>query len=448
MIYQIFPRSFRDSNGDRIGDLRGIASELNYIRRLGATAILINPIVKSRMYHNYFSDDFFSVDPAYGTARDLQELCRQAHRRGIKVLLDMEDQYVTDRHPWYGRSDLTWPDHSIYTSGPLALYDGEKISAQAVDPLSPKVLSETKRAFRRWVRLGVDGFRIDHMMDDFDAQGAKVGMLARFWRPIIDDVRSINPRAYFMGEQSDWGYGDALFASGVDAVFGLPLAGAIRSRDFAKVRENLERTPSRRLVLIENHDMTRFASLVSGDPLWERFGAVLNLTLPGTPILYYGQELGMRGEQGKWGTDGNDIPVRLAMRWSPTLNARGTATWYRNTGPWWSLQYSWDHDGISVEEQERKPASLLSLYRALATLRRFTPALTGGVLRVVTATHNVLAYYREAPGKPRVLVVLNATDEPVDVPLLARAHILHGMARITAGHAVTPGKAFAIVEVR
>src|SRR6478752_2278647 len=90
VVYQIFPRSFRDSDGNHIGDLKGIAERLDHVKSLGATAILINPIFASRMYHNYFADDFYTVDPEFGTNADFFDLVKQAHRKRIKVILDME----------------------------------------------------------------------------------------------------------------------------------------------------------------------------------------------------------------------------------------------------------------------------------------------------------------------------------------------------------------------
>ena len=100
VFYQIFPRSYRDSNGDGIGDFRGIEAGLPAIQKLGATAILINPIQKARVYHNYFADDWFDVDPTFGTLADVDHLVEAAHRARIKVVLDLEPQYVASGHPW------------------------------------------------------------------------------------------------------------------------------------------------------------------------------------------------------------------------------------------------------------------------------------------------------------------------------------------------------------
>ena len=100
IIYHIFPRSYRDSDGDRIGDFRGITAALATIDSLGCTAILLAPVVEARVYHNYFADDFFAVDRSFGSLDDFRTMVREAHGRGLKVILDMEPQYVADGHPW------------------------------------------------------------------------------------------------------------------------------------------------------------------------------------------------------------------------------------------------------------------------------------------------------------------------------------------------------------
>jgi glycosidase len=446
VFYQIFPRSFRDSNGDRIGDLKGIESKLHYLHRLGITAILVNPIFKSRFYHNYFADDFYTVDPAYGTNQDFFDLVKAAHALGIKVVLDMEVQYVSDLHPWFKEADgdrlagssdvphppaagLLWRSGSVYTKELLHGYDGQKVRISAVDPENPEVLKRIKQVFEYWAApngeksAGVDGFRIDHMMDDFDWQHVKTNMLAGFWRPLIEDIRKIKPGEYFVGEQADWGFGEDLYRkAGVDAVFGFPLRGGLTSfgaREFeSAIDDTMSKTPEGKtcLIFIENHDVERFASLVDSDPTKLRLGAVFEFTFRGTPIVYQGQELGMKGIQLTGMTDGNDIPVRLAYRWSATLNAPGTATWYRNTGPWSDSQFSSDRDGISVEEESKRSNSLLSFYRSLIALRRTQPALEFGDLVRPNTQLDVVAFTRSF-GSQKDLIVLNLSNGPRTVDL-------------------------------
>ena len=139
----------------------------------------------------------------------------------------------------------------------------------------------------------------------------------------------------------------------------------------------------------------------------ERIGAALNLLLEGTPLIYYGQEIGMKGRQNKsWGTDANDIPVREAFEWTRRADTPGSATWYRGTGAWWTDRYAKDADGISVEEEARDPASLLSFYRRLLALRRTRPELVSGDQRIVaTDRPDVLAVVHITTGQASLLLV-------------------------------------------
>jgi alpha-amylase len=456
IVYQIFPRSFRDSTGDRKGDLKGILSKLDFLQETGYTALLLNPVFASRTYHNYFADDFFKIDPDYGTNDDFFELVREARRRGIKVLLDMEVQYVADGHPWFRgvREDSNseyrhylWREGSAFYGLNLPWYDQRKVDLASINPDHPEVLAYFKRVFRFWMDPngdgnpsdGVDGFRIDHMMDDLDNKGVKTGMLRGFWQGIIQDARRLNPRVFFVGEQADWGYGRDLFAAtDVDGVFALPLLVAISAMDRERIRRSIaetsEATPPGRtqLLSIENHDVNRFASMGGTTPALARQGAVLNLTLKGTPMIYYGQELGMRGRRGSWNTDGNDIPIRLAYRWNRQVEAPGSPVWYKDTGPWWSAEFANDEDGLSLEEQADDPQSLFRFYRRLIAMRLGKPSLREGTLLLVESGHPaLLAYLRESPGERPILIVLNFSDGEANTAIdVARVGITDESVRI------------------
>jgi glycosidase len=270
---------------------------------------------------------------------------------------------------------------------------------------------------------GVDGFRIDHMMDDLDMKGKLTNLFARFWAPVFAQARAVNPRIRIIAEQYDWGYGeDFLTRGGTDMVFAFPLRNAIVSlkRDSiaGAITETHDRTPPGKgqLVFIENHDMNRFASEMSGDARKERVGAAFNILLGGTPLIYYGQEIGMKGRQNKsWGTDANDIPVREAFEWTGKGDSPGSATWYQGTDAWWTGRYAKDGDGISVEEEARDPVSLLSFYRRLLALRHARPELVSGDARVVaTDRPDVLAGSRATMGNASLLLV-NLADSAATV---------------------------------
>jgi glycosidase len=448
VFYHIFVRSFRDSDGDRIGDLRGITDELGYLHGLGVTSILLTPINPSPFYHNYFASSFEGIDPDYGDLAAFRELVTATHARGMKIYLDQEIQYVTQDHPWlrqslqrpaseYGRYILyngpgnTQPESGIFGLSEVPVYNGDRFGIATVNLLDSAAQGYFQNLFVSMIDPnhdgrfddGVDGFRIDHMMDDLDLKGKLKNLFARFWAPIFARARAVNPRVTIIAEQFDWGFGeDFLARGGVDMVFAFPIRGAIASLKRDSIADAITQTHHRtppgkgQLLFIENHDMNRFASEVGGDRRKKRIGAALNVLLKGTPLIYYGQEIGMKGRQSTaWGSDANDIPVREAFEWTHRGDSPGTATWYRDTGAWWTGRYAKDGDGISVEEQERDSTSLLAFYRRLLALRRARPELVSGDERVVaTDRPDVLAVLRAATGHAS-LVLVNLADTAATV---------------------------------
>ena len=451
VFYQIFMRSFRDSNGDRIGDLRGLESELDYLQRLGVTSLLLTPLQPSPFYHNYFASSFEGIDPAFGTLADFHSLVRAIHARHMRIYLDEEIQYVTGKHEWLRDSEgnpASRFSHFIPYNAPgnrdpeaaflglhtLASYDGREIRAASVNLRDPGVVAYFQRLFTSWVdphgdgslRDGVDGFRIDHMMDDLDGKGKITGLFAGFWRPVFAAARAVNPSLRIVAEQYDWGsYGeDWLTRGGVDAVFAFPLRKALVSFDKAKIleaiRETERRTPAGKIqvIFIENHDVERFASVVGASAPREKIGAAFTLLLKGTPLIYYGQEIGMRGEQSSaFHSDANDIGVREAFRWTRDLEAPGSAIWYAGDHPWWTHRFNRTGDGVSVEEETAKPDSLLNFYRRLLRLRAARAELrTGGQTILCASAPSVLCIER-ALGNARTLVAINLTADPVTIEL-------------------------------
>ena len=325
VFYQIFVRSFRDSNGDRIGDLRGITARLDYLKSLKVTSILLTPLQASPFYHNYFATDFRRIDPAYGSMADYLAFVRAAHARGLKVYLDEEVQYVAQGHPWLTRHAAIPAFRSVPMSCGTARAAGIPSPSSTSSPGCPTAAATSRsrcsifaiprsstisascscsgptRMATEALRDGVDGFRIDHMMDDLDNKHRLTNLFADFWAPIFAAVRHRNPGIRILAEQSDWGFGeDWLRRGGADAVFAFPLRGALGKLDKADlvktIRETEARTPPGKdqIVFIENHDTDRYMSTVS-DPRRARIAAAFNILLKGEPLIYYGQELGMRG---------------------------------------------------------------------------------------------------------------------------------------------------------
>ena len=446
VFYLIFVRSFADSNGDHVGDFRGIEQRLGYLQSLGVTSLLLTPIVPSSFYHNYFATRFDAVDPAYGDLAAFRHLVAALHRRHMKIYLDEEIQYVDGGHPWWtssaGHPQSPYADYILYRDGanspaergfledsPFVSFDGHPAHIAIVNLAAPAVQQYFAGLFRWWLdpqgngRLGdgVDGFRIDHMMDDLDHLGRLTHLDENFWAPLFAQARALDPSVTVIAEQADWEFGDDLLdRGGVDIVYAFPLQKAFvtldRDRIAAAIDATMAHTPPGKgqLVFVENHDTDRFASRVGGDPRKERIGAVLTTLLKGSPLIYYGQELGMQGLQLHGSaSDGNDIPVREAFRWTARVEDPGSSTWYRGTQTWWTHRYAQDHDGISVAEQQGRPDSLLTYYRRLLALRRTRPELREGAQQVIATDAPTLLVISRTLGARQTLLVINCSDTPV-----------------------------------
>jgi alpha-amylase len=442
IIYHVFQRSFYDGNGDSQGDLIGLHSKLGYLQQLGVTSILLLPLYQSVYYHNYFASDFKTIDKEFGTMEDFISLVKDLHKRGMKIYLDMETQYVTEDHPWYkegvGNPKSKYADYLLYDDSAhntpesiifgiteLTGYDGSKRKVATVNLYSKKVQEYNYQLFKYWIDPnndgkfddGVDGFRLDHMMDDLDGKGKLTNLFKVFWNPLITKLKKINPTIKIVAEQANWGsFGTDYFAKGgVDRVFGFRLQQAIASMDKKKIAAMADSTFSltpagdQQVVFIENHDMRRFSDAVGADPGKLRVAAALNLFIGGLPSIYYGQELGMYSRNGKkyGNTDANDIPQREAFEWYKSDTGPGMALWYKDSGPWWTNTNLKPNDDISLEEEKNDSSSLWSFYRKLIRVRKANAALSHGVYRTLKNNNDAILSFSRTTGNKLVIVAVN-----------------------------------------
>jgi alpha-amylase len=445
IIYHVFQRSFYDTNGDLHGDLDGVRQKLDYLQEVGVTSILLLPLYESVYYHNYFAVDFNKIDPEFGTMQDYVRLVREVHRRGMKIYIDMETQYLTeDQVFWkdsyhnpmskyseyilYNDSLNTKPESIVFGLNELPAYNGIKKRVTTANLASKNFQQYNFELFKYFVDPnndgkfddGVDGFRLDHCMDDLDFKGRLTDLFSTFWTPLLTRLKQIHPTLSIVAEQAVWAsYGNEYFdKANVDRVFAFQLQAAIASLNKNRITAVADTTlnmiphDKQQLVFIENHDMQRFASAVDKNPQKEKIGAALNLLIGGMPCIYYGQELGMVGKNagGKYGmTDANDIPIREAFEWYKADTGRGMALWYKNTGPWWNDTNLRPNDGISLEEERKDPNSLFNFYKRVIRLRQSTPALIKGAYQtLINDNDNVLSFSREKGSV--VFVVINLSD--------------------------------------
>ncbi|MEM9837718.1 MAG: alpha-amylase family glycosyl hydrolase [Pseudomonadota bacterium] len=455
LYYHIFVRSFADSNGDGHGDLQGIIDKLDYLQSLGVTGILLTPLYPSAFYHNYFADDFYGIDEEFGTMDTYAALVSSLHDRGMTLILDQEIQYVSGNHEWatdsagnpessfdpfvlYADDDNNEPIGTLFGITDFQVWPNQTQQIYTVDMLT----DETRAYFIDYLFFwmdpngdgdfsdGADGFRIDHMMDDLDNAGVLTGLFKEFWVPIFDRLRATNPNIFIVAEQADWGYGEAFVDQGeADMVFGFAIRDSLLKLDasaFAtamSTTNDVLGTEHDQFVFIENHDTDRFTSLQK-DVEVQKFAASASMLLGWTPILYYGQELGMMGHkiEGDLDTDlmgsqhdVRDIPVREAMRWD--ADAPGDrAQWYMEDPDAYKQPSPNDEtSGIWVSQQDGVDGSLLEHYRALSQLRRDVPTLAGKQTSVVYENDDVVVLERSAPGLTNAYVVMNFADKQRDL---------------------------------
>lgn len=464
VVYQIYPRSFADSDGDGVGDLRGAMARLDHLADLGVDAVWLSPFYRSPMADfGYDISDHCDVDPIFGTLDDADELIRQAHRRDIKVVVDYVPNHVSDQHPWFmaavadsddpHRDWFVWRDPAPGGGPPnnwTAAFAPEP--SWTLDPRSgqyylhlflpqqpdldwnnAEVVAAMHAVLDFWIDRGVDGFRADvvhcigkdpeladmaqelvglpAMLQDF---GAGTHEQLRAIRRLLDDRGAmVVGETYVLDTKTMASYlegGDQL-----NLAFNFPALHcpweAPRWRaaieEACSLMDSMGAWPT---WVLSNHDVMRHRSRYQSEAR-ARAAAVLLLTLKGTPFLYMGEELGLEDatiapEQvvDPGGRDG----CRAPMPWTED----GAHGW--GSRPW--LPHPPDASRLSVEAQSGDPASMLEHYRRLLRLRRDLPALHRGEMQLLDAPEGVLRWRRDADaGSHRsVEVAINFTDSTID----------------------------------
>jgi alpha-glucosidase len=480
IIYQIYPRSFQDSDGDGVGDLQGIIDRLDYLVWLGVDALWISPICQSPMADfGYDVADYQAIDPVFGDLRDFDRLVGEAHRRGLKLILDFVPNHTSDHHPWFlesrasrqnprrdwyiwrapktdGSSPNNWLSHF---GGSAWEWDGVTgqyyyhsfLRAQPdLNWRNPEVRRAMYEVLRFWLDRGVDGFRVDVLWllvkDDqfrdnpvnpayrpgepaqhrllplYTADRPEVHEIVAEMRRVLDsyDDRVLIGEIYLPIERLVTYYGHGLLGAHLPFNFQL-LSAAWTAPEIARIISEYENAlPAGAWPnwVLGNHDNPRLASRI-GDRQ-ARVAAMLLLTLRGTPTVYYGEEIGM-----------TDVPIAPGdvrdprERQQPGLGLgrdpeRTPMRWDGSASAGFTHGTPWlpigqSEEGHHVAAMSRDPTSLLMLYRGLIDLRRNRPALSIGKLSALEALGNALIYQRSHESD-RIAVLLNLGHEPCSVP--------------------------------
>lgn len=428
VFYEIFVRSFYDSNGDGIGDFNGITSKLDYLKSLGITGIWLMPIHPSTSYHGYDVLNYYAVNPQYGSLDDFKKMLKEAHARGIRIIIDLVLNHTSSQHPWFidanskpnskYRNWYLWSDTELSNkwypgnTGFYYAYFGN--SMPDLNYRNPEVTNQIEKITDYWLNtIGVDGFRIDaakHLIEEGNKLENTPSTHAWF-QGFYTFYKNDKSDAYVVGEVSNAGGLIAKTYFGqMDQIFNFELASAVLNSVGGGATSSInssfqltlkDKPDNNYAIFLTNHDQNRVMSVLHGDVNKAKVAASLLLTSPGTPFIYYGEEIGMQGEK-------PDEDIRLPMQWSADPRTAG----FSSSTPWRVPHTTTSIFNVAMEENINN--SLLNHYRALIALRNQHPALqTGSFILLDTGNPGVFASLR-IDGTDVILTVINLTSETVD----------------------------------
>jgi len=437
VFYELFVRSFRDSDGDGIGDFNGIIEKLDYLEELGIKGLWLMPINPSPSYHGYHVTDYYDVNSDYGTMDDFKRLLDEAHKHDIKIIIDFVFNHTSTQHPWF-QSALTpgspyhdwyiWSDTDPGTRGPwnqqvwyraangqyfYTVFSDTKIADLNYN--NPAVREELKKVTSFWLQdVGIDGFRLDAVryVVEEDNQLADSKSNHAFLEEWGQYYRSINPQAFSVGEAwtdnanvkkyTDTNLElDSAFNFDLSAAFGKLTTGSTATFRFVLQTTIRDFPDQDNANFLTNHDMPRVMNVVGVDKEQRaKLAAGILLTTPGIPFIYYGEEIGMSGTK-------PDELIRTPMQWDDTEGAGFT-----DGKPWEPINS--DFTTVNVAAQTGDDSSMLEHYRKLIQLRNEHSALRIGNTHVAESNSNKILSFLRVSSDETLLVLFNIDNQPLN----------------------------------
>ena len=444
--YHIFVGSFSDSNGDGIGDLRGIIERFDYLndgddssgKSLGVEGIWLSPIHPSSSYHKYDVKDYYEVDPKFGTLEDLKELIALCKSRNVQLILDLVINHTSSQHPWFlkfreahvtGNTADPYYNYYSYASdqsanatfcalpGTREYYEGNfSHEMPELNFDNPMVREEMVNVAKFYLELGVDGFRFDAAKYIYYGNEEKN---VEFWKWYMEQLRSIKPDLYAVAEVWDgdpitYPYFAALncFNFSMSQASG-QIARAARGGYVSSYTEYVQqyiaeiqsRNPAAMPVtFIANHDMDRTAGFLMTATGAAQMAANLSLLMPGSSFIYYGEEIGMLGSRGGSNTDANR---RLAMLWGDGDTVKDPV----------GANYSAKQANGTVQDQLSDPDSLYNHYKKLIALRKANPEIANGTFTSLNMKEGKVGGFLSRYEGKTVAVIHNTTTDEVTIDL-------------------------------
>lgn len=443
ICYEIFVRSFCDSNGDGIGDLNGITSKLDYLHDLGIEAIWLTPIQPSPSYHKYDVVDYYGIEPEYGTLDDFKYLLSEAHVRGIKVIMDLVINHTSVQHPWFQESikGKNNPYRHYYNWKSPEEIEALGIATREATPDTwerkpwhdakgnsekyyglfwkgmpdlncdhPPVRQAIYEIGRFWLKMGVDGFRLDaarHIYPEWEEFKNY-----DFWVEFRTEMQKVNPHVYLVGEVWSAAEKIAPYFKGLTANFDFDLGLALqkivsKERDTVKIATMLAKNRAVfaqsnprfiDAIMLTNHDQIRIGSVLKGNLQRLKVAANLLLTLPGQPYIYYGEEIGMSGKK-------PDEFIREPFLWDYREKDRQRARWMKP-------KYSKSKTVTPLSGQVNEADSLFNHYKRLIYFRKSNPVLANihGYIEPLLPDDPRIVAFRRKSGDQEVWVIHNLSS--------------------------------------
>ncbi len=452
VFYEIFVGSFSDSDGNGTGDIRGIINRLDYLNdgninsgeSLGVQGLWLTPVFSSPSYHKYDVTDYYTIDKKFGTEDDLKELCELCEERNVKVIIDLVLNHTSSDNSWFskfkdahknGYTDseyydfYTWAKKEDLPGGrvfrqipgctdeyyecnfsgdmPELNYDNEAVRQAVLD------------IAKYWLDAGVDGFRFDAVKYVYYGETKKS---AEFWKWYVDELRKYKEDVYCVGECWSGDSETLEYISGVNC-FNFQMSGpegftALAAKglgsieSFTKYVEQyqnkvLDKNPEFGMPVsfLSNHDMDRAAGYMMVSNRWANMAANLYILSPGSPFIYYGEEIGMKGTRGAANTDANR---RLAMLWGDddkVKDPNGT-----------TFDSSKQTNG-TVKDQLEKEDSLLNYYKKLISLRVKYPEIGSGRYSAVVTSEKTVGGFKIEGAERTIWLFHNTGDSEKSVNL-------------------------------
>lgn len=454
ITYEIFIQSFADSDGDGIGDFKGATAKLDYLTELGIEGLWLMPIMPSPSYHKYDVTDYYDVHPDYGTLDDFKTFVNEAHKRNIRVFIDLVMNHSSSQHPWFigaasgaenpYRHYYVWADrdsiadqlakkeisfdsdniHQWHAPGgdttQLYYYGFFNGAMPDMNFDNPVVREEFYKIGKFWLsEVDVDGFRLDaakHIYPD-----DRMDDNAAFWQEFLAEMKSVKPEVYTVGEV--WSNAETVgrFVPGFKSLFDFDMAFSVLesvkneknvaatisghgwkitdSLSFTQVlKENRDRfqqinTEFEDAVFLSNHDQNRFRSYLDGDLRKSKLAASVLFTLPGQPYLYYGEEIGMLGMK-------PDPEIREPMIWD--IKEKDT---FRTS--WENAVHSNDSTVVPAAVQMNDPGSIMNHYKKWISFRKNNPVLYNGEILPVESSDDQILIFRRVYKEDTLTIVHN-----------------------------------------